>query len=735
MSGAILQSGPVVPGHVAVFVDNGVVQDGGTAGNGIVSSIGIENDGSLGIAINSGAITGPFVQFGIISNADGDITLVANSFNGAPPATMFWDINGVTYPFNPTGSGNVTGPASAVSGDLASFNGTNGNLIRDSGVAAARVVTGPTIAVSGDVVTFNGTGGNLIQDSTIAAANLVQSPGGATISTVMKPVVDAATITSALGLLNAGNSVFSVLYYGADPTGVADSTTAIQGAINAAQTAGGGMIWFPAGTYMIAGTLQITKNGIAIFGAGVNATYLSFQNTSLDCITVEGTSSVQLEGFSLQNMTINQSGKTGGRLIYMTYCAYCRVVNVVANNPWTGIEVYIANTIDLEDITVQGVAGGVGTWGIYWHSPGTGAANTNSTALTIENVTIQALYSGADGMVWDGYATTLNVDQLTFLECRYGLHILNTAASNAYYPQFGSFNNLNTDGISSIGLLIAAGNQFTFTNSNILNTSGEAGQGSADTNAMVIYADTGNSFTRDITFVGGQIGLSRQTGVYISCYGAAFIGVVFDSGATTPPATWAAIEIAPPSEDITITGCKTTIYGSSNDWAYGIMVDAGTERILVGLNDFSTASDVPVVWKNTDAQSRCFLNMSTGAQSYDPAPSMVPAAVNSTSGTTLSAADLLGGVMVRSGTSAPFNDTTPTAGQLVAGLQNPAFGIGVPLLLINAAAYTQTLLAGSGVTFAGNLISFPTTATVTQRHLVIYFTNTTPGSEAVTIYG
>jgi hypothetical protein len=36
--------------------------------------------------------------------------------------------------------------------------------------------------------------------------------------------------------------------HGADPTGVIDSTVAIQNAINAAAAAGGGIVWLPAGT-------------------------------------------------------------------------------------------------------------------------------------------------------------------------------------------------------------------------------------------------------------------------------------------------------------------------------------------------------------------------------------------------------------------------------------------------------------------------------------------------------
>jgi hypothetical protein len=58
--------------------------------------------------------------------------------------------------------------------------------------------------------------------------------------------------------------------YGADVTGRADSTTAIQGAIDAARQAGNGAIaYFPPGNYRITSTLKMTGAHYAIEGAGV----------------------------------------------------------------------------------------------------------------------------------------------------------------------------------------------------------------------------------------------------------------------------------------------------------------------------------------------------------------------------------------------------------------------------------------------------------------------------------
>ncbi len=75
-------------------------------------------------------------------------------------------------------------------------------------------------------------------------------------------------------------ATFDVTSYGADAAGAADSTLAIQAAIDAAETAGGGIVWMPAGLYQVspqAGTgacLTIEGSGVVLRGAGVGQTFL-----------------------------------------------------------------------------------------------------------------------------------------------------------------------------------------------------------------------------------------------------------------------------------------------------------------------------------------------------------------------------------------------------------------------------------------------------------------------------
>ena len=69
---------------------------------------------------------------------------------------------------------------------------------------------------------------------------------------------------------------FDVTVYGADPTGSADSTAAVQAAIDAASAGAPAVVDFPAGTYRFDGSLRVSTSGVALRGAGSTSTFLYF---------------------------------------------------------------------------------------------------------------------------------------------------------------------------------------------------------------------------------------------------------------------------------------------------------------------------------------------------------------------------------------------------------------------------------------------------------------------------
>lgn len=88
------------------------------------------------------------------------------------------------------------------------------------------------------------------------------------------PNVTTPVTAAALNAIETGVTASGIWYnvkdpaYGAKGDGLNDDTTAIQAAINAAGAAGGGTVYFPAGTYRTTSTLTISSFGVVLQGAG-----------------------------------------------------------------------------------------------------------------------------------------------------------------------------------------------------------------------------------------------------------------------------------------------------------------------------------------------------------------------------------------------------------------------------------------------------------------------------------
>lgn len=84
---------------------------------------------------------------------------------------------------------------------------------------------------------------------------------------------------------------FSVLDYGAAGDGVADDTVEIQAAIDAAEAAGGGVVYIPRGTYPISSSLVNDGQKVRIVGAGIGQTIIKPVGTAtpFNAFTFKGT--------------------------------------------------------------------------------------------------------------------------------------------------------------------------------------------------------------------------------------------------------------------------------------------------------------------------------------------------------------------------------------------------------------------------------------------------------------
>jgi hypothetical protein len=129
-----------------MWATNGVQSDAGPAGAGNIKELGITNTG-LPFCINSAPTSGPYYQTCFGASAGGSALITSNAYGGATPQALNFNINGSDYGFPGNGNGNVMGPNSSAVGELSSFNGTTGALIRQG---PAHLTDAQTSAISTD---------------------------------------------------------------------------------------------------------------------------------------------------------------------------------------------------------------------------------------------------------------------------------------------------------------------------------------------------------------------------------------------------------------------------------------------------------------------------------------------------------------------------------------------------------------------------------------------------------
>jgi hypothetical protein len=273
---------------------------------------------------------------------------------------------------------------------------TGGDLIRGgTGGAALRIAVGANgqvLTVVSGVPTWANSAAGFANPMTAPGDLIAGGLGGAAIRL---PVGAASSI---LGVNSAGNpawlgAVANVLAFGADPTGAADSTAAFNAAYNSLPITGtpgiGGVVYAPAGTYKISGTLQL--NAVApvyLKGDGPQATTLAFTAFGpSDAVSMfnnyhpggGGSSSILVWGGGVSDLTIDGTNATPGSVgLHMGDMKYAHLERVnIQNFTGTGaiglwqdnrkfwtedclFECHVLNCTNSVVIDNSGAAGGAG---------------------------------------------------------------------------------------------------------------------------------------------------------------------------------------------------------------------------------------------------------------------------------------------------------------------------------------------------------------------------------------
>jgi Pectate lyase superfamily protein len=145
------------------------------------------------------------------------------------------------------------------------------------------------------------------------------------------PPADMNNVVDALQATGALNSVLNAAYAGgADPTGVADSTAAIQAAITAAT----GRVYLPAGTYKLTAALSL-PNGANLLGAGRQNTKLLLANSANSRMLTLNGAGGRVAQMELDGNAANNTGTSAG--IYFAAAA-------TQPNMWVLEDLYVHDT-------------------------------------------------------------------------------------------------------------------------------------------------------------------------------------------------------------------------------------------------------------------------------------------------------------------------------------------------------------------------------------------------------
>jgi len=379
----------------------------------------------------------------------------------------------------------------------------------------------------------------------------------------------------------------TVLDFGADPTGVNDNTATWQAAINYAASVGGACIWVTPGTYKFTGTLNIVNSGVVLRGTSQFGCVLNFNNATADCIVV-GFQASTVFGVEIVDLTINGVAKTAGRIISAKTIGNCIFSGIITNTAFDGIYVEeINNVLIANAVIILSVAGA--NFGLKWFS--TASAAKTSNVLTLENVTIQCSATGANGIVVDGSCQTLRMNSVGVIHANDGLQILNTQASNSFFPQFFFCNDLEIDGVLSHAMLVEGGRHLRFVNCDFFNNFSGGG---SDTNCIHILADGLASVTTAMWFTACRISGAQQSGIYCEAknvdISACYIGDNSLSGLGVYPGIALGNSALPNGAATSITvsaGQNGAIFGDIGRQNYGITAVAGVTRVTVDGVDFS----------------------------------------------------------------------------------------------------------------------------------------------------
>jgi Pectate lyase superfamily protein len=219
-----------------------------------------------------------------------------------------------------------------------------------------------------------------------------------------------------------GALVFNVKDYGAAGNGSTDDTSAINSAIAAANSASGGTVFFPAGTYIVSSPLTTLGGSVAVAGVGGNSSAIQLSSSWAGTAVFNLVNNYNLieKLYFIGGSSTTASSNPAANMIELAAAQYCTIQDI--NSQY--VNGYIVEAVGSASRGVQGllitnIRGNKNGYGI--HTLGN-SGSTYAVQAMITNIYMQQVSIGDVILIEDSYDVQIS---------QVNTAITGTASSNA----------------------------------------------------------------------------------------------------------------------------------------------------------------------------------------------------------------------------------------------------------------------------------------------------------------
>lgn len=397
--------------------------------------------------------------------------------------------------------------------------------------------------------------------------------------------------------------------YGAAGDGVTDDTVAINAAYQAAHDAGGGLVFFPPGTYKTTATIGPVEGSPYVETFGCSRASVIAGAGDFDTFVINGGSGGKgsMYGNHVKGLYFDGSGKTGGREFVASQFAQAHFYDLEFAAPYDGMVIDSFNNIVVERIVINEALKVNGSQRILITNKST--LTDSSDCLMMRDIVCAGSSPMDDtvttdfqchGIIVDGFCNTVTI-QKSYMNTIEGYpYWFRNSIGAANGPGYSTLDKVETDfpAMASIYLQSATGvHIFGCQCEDAFNASG-----------LVIDTDA-----KGVDIMGGQFNDNGQSGIYIKGSRVSVTGTqIFSNGKVARMPSGSAANNSPgitvdaTASDVIITGVLSGPGNTTQN--YGVMVNAGANSFIVANCDLTSNTSGGIQDNTTTATSKVIAN-------------------------------------------------------------------------------------------------------------------------------